>query len=165
VAMFGVNSRIPLDVIFPIPKSASVKWPEYVEELKKRLEKIYTFMRRQGNVAIQRATAYQSGRVRNATSVRVGDIVYYFSPRVTQDAAAKNSKKLALLWTGPYEVKEKISETLVKIYPLGEWAKRPKEMVTVIDKLRVIKVPLTEAQLRPQEQVDLDELEEELEDF
>ena len=62
-------------------------------------------MRANGRAAIGRATAYQTGRVMRANRVEVGDVVYYFSPRATRDDDNRISKKLALLWTGPYRAR------------------------------------------------------------
>ena len=103
-ALFGVNSRIPLDVIFPSPPGEDVKWPQYVQEQQSRLQEIYSFLRKKQSAAIQRATAYQSGRITKAAQVATGGTVYYFSPRVIRIRNQCSSKKLALLWTGPYAV-------------------------------------------------------------
>ncbi len=164
-AMFGINSRIPLDIIFPLPKEAREKWPEYVENLQKNLQQMYREMLQNTKQGIERATIYQTGKVSKPANVEVGNTVYYFSPRVTPTKGQKASRKLAILWTGPYEVFGKISDSLVKIRPLGSWAKNPREILTVVDKLRIMKLPLTENQLRPDTQVDLDEIEENLEDY
>ena len=69
--------------------------------------------------AIGRATSYQTGRVTCPKRVEVGDVVYYFSPRVARDADNRISKKLALLWTGPYRVVGKPSESLATLQPMG----------------------------------------------
>ena len=82
----------------------------------------YHKMRANGWAAIGRATAYQTGRVTRANWVEVGNVVYYFSPRVTRDADHRISKKLALLWTGPYRVVSKPSESLAALQPMGHWA-------------------------------------------
>jgi hypothetical protein len=62
-AMFGVNSRIPLDVIFPTPRGEPERWPDYVSNLQQNLQKIYDKMRTQGQIGLARATAYQTGKV------------------------------------------------------------------------------------------------------
>ena len=51
-ALFGVNSRIPLDVIFPSPPGEDVKWPQYIQEQQGRLQAIYSFMRKNQGAAI-----------------------------------------------------------------------------------------------------------------
>ena len=164
-ALFGVNSRVPLDVIFPGPPQERMQWPAYVQEKQQQLQEIYRFMREKQHSAVQRATAYQSGKVVKATRVEAGDAVYYFAPRVVRNKNAPVSRKLAILWTGPYKVVQKITETLAKISPFGEWAKNSREIVTTIDKLRVVRGPIPEGKLRPREQIDLDEIEEGLEDY
>ena len=119
-------------------------------------------MRANGRAAIGRATAYQTGRVTCANQVEVGDVVYYFSPRVTRDANNRISKKLALLWTGPYRVVGKPSESLADLQPMGHWARGDRELTTTVNKLRVVRGPMPEDRLAPRVQVNLDELEEDL---
>ena len=77
-------------------------------------------MREKQEAAVQRATAYQSGRVAKATKVEEGDVVYYFAPRVIRSKDVPVSRKLALLWTGPYKVVEKVTDSLAKITLFGE---------------------------------------------
>ena len=88
-----------------------------------------------------------------ANRVEVGDVVYYFSPRVTRDADNRISKKLALLWTGPYRVVGKPSESLATLQPMGHWARGDRELTTTVDKLRVVRGPVPEDRLAPQVQV------------
>ena len=121
--VFGVDSRVPLDVIFPPPPAAAKQWPEYVRDQQQQMQSIYQEMRANGRAAIGRATAYQTGRVTCANRVEVGDVVYYFSPRVTRDADNRLSKKLALLWRGPYRVVGKPSESLATLQPMGHWSR------------------------------------------
>lgn len=79
----GVDSRVPLDVIFPPPPAATKQLPEYVPNQQQQLQSIYQEMRANVRAAIRRATPYQAGKVTCANRVEVGDVVYYFSPRVT----------------------------------------------------------------------------------
>ena len=99
-----------------------------------------------------------------ANRVEVGDVVYYFSPRVARDADNRISKKLALLWTGPYRVVGKPSESLATLQPMGHWARGDRELTTTVDKLRVVRGPVPEDRLAPRVQVNLDDLEEDLND-
>jgi len=164
-AVFGSNSKIPLDIIFPMEDKPREKWPEYVEKLQKKIQQIHAQIRRHAKLGAQRATAFQSGKISQHKVYTVGDVVYYFSPRIDRVPGKRTSRKLTLLWTGPYEVKKKISDTLVLIYPLGEWAKNPREILTVIDKLRKLQKPIAEVIMRPDTQIDLDDIEETLEDY
>ena len=88
-------------------------------------------MRANWRAAFGRATAYQTGRVTRANQVEVGDVVYYFSPRVTRDDDNRISKKLALLWTGPYQVVGKPSESLATLQPMRHWAQSDREPTTM----------------------------------
>ena len=86
-------------------------------------------------------------------------------PRVTRDADNRISKKLALLWTGPYQVVGKPSESLATLQPMGHWARGDRELMTTVDKLQVVRGPVPEDRLAPRVQVNLDELEEDLDDY
>ncbi len=116
-ALFGINSRIPLDVIFPTPRGELEKWPDYVAGLQEKLQTIYEKMREQGELGLMRATAYQTGKVAKAIKIEEGDTVYYFSPRILPGTDRRTHKKLALLWTGPYQVRRVISDSLCIIHP------------------------------------------------
>ena len=78
--VFKVDSRVPLDVIFPPSPATTKQWPEYVRDQQQQMQSIYQEMQANGWAAIGRATAYQTGRVTRANRVEVGDVVYYFSP-------------------------------------------------------------------------------------
>ena len=95
----------------------------------------------------------------------MGDVVYYFSPRVTRDAKRLISKKLALLWTGPYGVVGKPSQSLATLQPMGHWARGDRELTTTVNKLQVVRGPVPEDRLAPRVQVNLDELEEDLDNY
>ena len=92
-------------------------------------------------------------------------MVYFFSPRVARDADNRISKKLALLWTGPYGVVGKPSESLATLHPMGHWARGDRELTTTVHKLRVVRGPVPEDRLALQVQVNLDELEEDLDHY
>jgi len=164
-AVFGADSRVPLDVVFPTPPAMDKQWPEYVRDQQRRLQDIYREMRASGQTAVGRATAYQTGRVTRANRVEVGDVVYYYCPRVTKDENRQLSRKLAILWTGPYRVNAKPSDSLVTLAAMGTWARNPREITTTVDKVRVIRGPIPEELLRAQRPVRMDELEEDLDDY
>ena len=163
--VFGMDSRVPLDVIFPPPPAATKQWPEYVCDQQQQLHSIHQEMRATRQIDNRRATANQTGKVTRANKVEVGDVVYYFSPRVTRDAERLISKKLALLWTGPYRVVRKPSKSLATIKPLGHWARGDQELTTTVDKLRVIQGAVPGDRLAIRVQINLDELEEDLDDY
>jgi len=164
-AVFGADSRVPLDVVFPTPPAMDKQWPEYVRDQQRRLQDIYQEMRASGQTAVGRATAYQTGRVTRANRVEVGDVVYYYCPRVTKDENRQLSRKLAILWTGPYRVNAKPSDSLVTLVAMGTWARNQREITTTVDKVRVIRGPIPEELLRAQRPVRMDELEEDLDDY
>ena len=69
------------------------------------------------------------------------------------------------MWTGPYRVVGKPSESLATLQPMGHWARGDRELTTTVDKLRVVRGPVPEDRLAPRVQVNLDELEEDLDDY
>ena len=60
--VFKVDSRVPLDVIFPPPLAATKQLPEYVLDQQQQQQSIYQEMRANGRAAIGRATTYQRGQ-------------------------------------------------------------------------------------------------------
>jgi len=49
--MFGADSRVPLDVIFPLPEGEVAQWPQFAKDQQKRLQEVYAFMRQNQEVA------------------------------------------------------------------------------------------------------------------
>ena len=47
--VFGVDSQVPLDIIFPPPPVATKQWPEYVPDQQQQLQSIYQEMRATGH--------------------------------------------------------------------------------------------------------------------
>ena len=156
-AMYGRNVRIPLDVYFPEDNLRQVNTlTSYVNKLSFKMERIHSRMVEQESLSIPVSNQIKSPRSKNP--ITPGDIVYYFSPR----GILNLSKKLTLRWTGPYRVLQKPTESMCIIYPVGNWATNPREIATLITKLRKINPEFSPT---IQEQVNLNLLpEEDLED-
>ena len=69
------------------------------------------------------------------------------------------------MWTWPYQVVGKPSESLATFKPMGHWARGDRELTTTVYKLQVVRGPVPEDRLAPRVQVNLDELEEDLDDY
>ena len=84
-------------------------------------------------------------------SIKLGDLVYQFSPR----AIVNLSRKLKLRWHGPYRVVKIISPSLCTIFPVGDWCIHKKEVKTLTSRLKRIN-PAYSQPLG--EMIDLDQL-------
>ena len=152
-AMYGRNVRIPLDVYFPENNfRQNETWTNYVSKLSSKMEEIHSRMTKKESLSIPVSNQVKSPRSKNP--IAIGDIVYYFSPR----GILNLSKKLTLRWTGPYRVLQKPTESMCIIYPKGNWATNPREITSLITKLRKINPEFSPV---VQEQVNLNLLPEE----
>lgn len=152
-ALYGRNVRIPLDVYFPEDNVRQINpWTNYIKGLSIKMEKIHSRMVQQERLSIPISNQVKAPRSRNP--IITGDIVYYFSPK----GILNLSKKLTLRWTGPYRVLQKPTESMCIIYPIGNWATNPREITTLITKLRKINPEFSPV---TQEQVNLNLLPEE----
>ena len=75
-----------------------------------------------------------SHRERSKDDIREGDSVYYFLSRVKPGL----SKKLNIRWLGPFTVRKRISDSLYVIFPQGKWASNPREISTIVSRLRKV---------------------------
>ena len=141
-ALFGINGRVPLDVLFPTPAERLETWSEFIEQSRTKIRTMHQAMREKIGIGIGRAAERARREQRGEKYLEVGDHVYYFSPQIQRSGTGQVHRKFAILWTGPYVVQKKVSESLFVIYPLGNWAKRPREIMAVIDKLSKIKPEL-----------------------
>jgi hypothetical protein len=71
---------------------------------------------------------------RRKTVLRKGDTVYWFLPRVEPGQASKLQRK----WMGPFTVRRVVSNSLLIIYPDGNWAKHPREIATITSRVRKV---------------------------
>ena len=92
---------------------------------------------------------------RGKDSIKLGDLVYQFSPR----SVVNLSRKLTLRWIGPYRVVEIISPSLCIIFPVGSWCIQKKEVRTLTSRIR--KIDPTYSQPLG-DMVDLDQLSEDV---
>ena len=147
-SLYGRNARLPLDVIFPDGHLQKQKtWTRYVSELSDKFEDIHLKMRTHEKLKIPFSNQRKS--LRSKPDLKMGDVVFYFSPR----GVLNLSRKLTLRWTGPYRIVNAPSEALSIIYPLGNWAVNKREIHSLNSRLKKV-----DPQFSPtvKEQVDLD---------
>ena len=65
-------------------------------------------------------------------ALKLHDLVWLFTPKVPSGV----SKKLHNLWTGPWTIKEVLSEVLFRIETTGAWSRKQINIVTRIDRLQ-----------------------------
>ena len=164
-ALFGVNGRVPLDLLFPTPSEKQEEWSEFIQQVRTRMRHIHQEMREKIGLGIGRAAERSRRERKGEKYLEIGDHVYYFSPQVPKSPQGQTTRKFAILWTGPYVIQRKISDSLFVIYPIGEWAKRPREITAVIDKLSKIRPELVRQIPTPTVKIDLDKLQVDDEDF
>ena len=116
--------------------------------LSKHIEDIHEEMVKHEQLCIPVSTEIKIPR--GPSSINLGDIVYYMSPR----GVINLSKKLTLRWTGPYKVTGTPSESLSVINPIGNWAVNKRELHVLTSRLRKV----DPAYCKPvNEQIDLDQ--------
>ena len=65
-------------------------------------------------------------------ALKLHDLVWLFTPKVPLGT----SKKLHNPWTGPWVIKEVVSELLFRITTTGAWSRKSITIVTSIDRLQ-----------------------------
>ena len=65
-------------------------------------------------------------------ALKLHDLVWLFTPKVPSGV----SKKLHNPWTGPWTIKEVLSEVLFRIETTGAWSQKQIKIVTGIDQLQ-----------------------------
>ena len=82
--------------------------------------------------------------------------MYYFLPRVKRG----QSTKLQTKWIGPFQIRRVISDSLIVIYPIGTWAIHPREISTIVSRVKKVDPNISSTGLFPsrREWLDLDTL-------
>ena len=162
-AVFGRRATLPVDLIFPLPRKEGISWSKYMENLKANFRDMAKKVCNNQTLHLERP----NHQARSPPAFSKGDCVYYFLGRVKPGL----SKKLTCRWLGPFQVTKVVSESLVTIYPLGSWAERPKEIATIVNRLRKVDPKFSMGDLHPSSRKridlplildDLDELNEAL---
>jgi len=152
-AMFGRNPRLPVDVVFPLSEEEPQKLSQYVQDLKERFNHIHRRMVQQEKAAIDLETGKKHGR--QNPEFAEGDIVYMFLATIKLNL----SRKLQNRWIGPWKIKKKISDSLVILFPLGNWAKNKRELACIVSRLKKVDPKLAIAsKIRNKKVIDLAEI-------
>ena len=88
-------------------------------------------MRQQLQLAVGRARLRYNNKLKGE-ALKPHDLVWLFTPKVPSGT----SRKLHNPWTGPWTIKEVLSEVLFRIETTGAWSRKPIDIVTSIDRLQ-----------------------------
>ena len=131
-AVFGHSPVMPVDLVFPLQRKEGVSWSKYVQELRGKYQRIMEAMCKIQNAALHISDPAIS--FRKKSDLKEGDSVYWFVPRVEPG----KSSKLQRRWLGPFMIRRIVSESLLVIYPSGNWSKRPREISTIVSRVRKV---------------------------
>jgi hypothetical protein len=130
-AMFGRNASASLEMVFgappTLPKDAADIY-EYTIHLRSRMAKAHAYVRKnmRGAVDRQRQAYYKDRQTYQPTQS-----VWLWMPRLRPG----QSRKFALFWTGPWQIKRQLNELMYEITPHHSWARQGSEAVS-IDRLK-----------------------------
>ena len=160
-AVFGHEATLPVDMIFPLKRKEGRSWSNYVEHLRLTYQRLYKRMCEHEMTTIALDSPHYQGR--SADEFKEDDLVYYFLGRISRGI----SKKLQSRWIGPFKIVRKVSESLVVIKPEGSWSSNPKEISTIVSRLRKVDKDLYYSELHPSRryQVDLPAILDDVEDL
>ena len=149
-AVFGRKIILPVDLVFPTKFHQDHSWSEQVECFKIRLHEMFDRMltKQQSSFAIA-AKNYQG---RSKPEIKVNDTVFYFVTQLSTNV----SKKLTTRWIGPFEVQKVVSDSLVIIYPKGDWAQNKRQMATIVNRLKKIEPEFLVQNAPVKDKIDLD---------
>ena len=138
-AVYFRKMPLPIDLLFPLHKEDGVRMTDHIQDLQEKLSDMCRKMTEHQRASFARDN--QRYQKRSEAPFKVGDKCYYF-------LASSNvalSRKLQKHWIGPFEVRRVVSEALVVIHPIGNWCKKPKEVPTIVNRLRkvVLDTPVT----------------------
>ena len=108
--MFGRQVRMPIDIMYgnPTPQPSTV--PQYVTDLRTRLEAAYRQVRERMSHKLERQKDLYDKRV-HGSPYEPGDLVWLHSPAVPRG----QSKKLHHSWAGPFRVVSKLSDAVYRV--------------------------------------------------
>ena len=107
--MFGREARLPVDLLFELPKSSS-SVSDYVTFLTESLNKAYELARVKVGMKQQRQTENYNQRI-HGKPFSENDLVWLHNPRVPRGS----HRKLRKTWNGPYKVVKRISDQNYRI--------------------------------------------------
>ena len=156
-AVFGRNPTLPIDLIFPLHTTESQSWSTHVEGLRSKFSTLCQKICQTQNTVISRENA--KFQARSKPEIVEGDTVFYFLAHINPGL----SKKLSKRWIGPFRVCKVISEALLVIYPIGTWARNPREISVIANRVHKVDLKLSVTSYDgADEPVDLSEISSEI---
>ena len=136
--LFGRDPTFALDLAFgppPYTQEEHKSEVEYVEKLRKDIERTHAWARRNMCETIRRQR--QSYFKDRPSPFAPGDRVWLFTPRVL-GAANKSTtrRKFNTYWTGPWSVKKQVNELCYELNPDTRWTFFQKSIVVSVDRLK-----------------------------
>ena len=127
--VYGREAALPLDLLYGQPYLKQQAVIPYVNKLRARLNVVFKLAREQQNLAIQRSRRlYQEKQ--EGGPLKVDDLVWLYTPK-----AGSTSRKLALHWTGPWQITQVLSPVLYRVKS-GTWNVNQVEVTAGLDRLR-----------------------------
>jgi hypothetical protein len=128
-AMFGRNASASLEMVFgappTLPQDAADMY-EYTTHLHSRMAKAHAYVRKNMRSAVDRQRQAYYRQTYQPTQP-----VWLWTPRLRPG----QSRKFALYWTGPWQIKLQLNELIYEITPHHSWARQGLEAVS-IDRLK-----------------------------
>ena len=113
--LYGREPTLPLDVKYTMPMECPATVRDHLSMSITKLETVR-------GIAITNLTEHknqmksQYDKTARLETFEVGDVVFVYCPHVKAHA----SKKLSMLWTGPYFIAQKVSQVLYKVRRLSD---------------------------------------------
>ena len=111
--MFGREISLPLDVMMAdkeTEEEEKIQYGQFISNLEDHLTQAYREFRTQLGIAQRRKKGNYDKGIKEK-QFQPGEMVFLFSPQLKQTEASK----FHLLWTGPYVIKERITDVTYKI--------------------------------------------------
>ena len=131
-AVFGRKVLLPVDCIFPTKLVKERSWSSQIEEFKLRLHDMFEQMCKQQQSHFDISNRNYQGR--SKLEFKEKDTVYFFMTQLNHPI----SRKLTTRWVGPFEIQKVVSDSLVVIYPKGDWAFNKRQIATITNRLRKV---------------------------
>lgn len=115
VMMLGRELRLPVDLMFGQPPNSTATVPEYIDNLRERMNIIHEFARK--NLKIESAKMKTRYDARSShRRYEEGDHVWLYNPKKKKGL----SPKLQSDWDGPYLVLRRINDVVYRIRRIGK---------------------------------------------
>jgi hypothetical protein len=162
-AMFRRNASASLEMVFGAPPTLPgnvADMYKYTTNLRNRIAKAHAYVRKNMRSAVdrQRQAYSKDQRIYQPTQP-----LWLWTPRLRPG----QSRKFALHWTGPWQIKKQLNELMYEITPHHSWARQGSEAVS-IDRLKpfhAMYLDALEYHCPPDPKADLKMLGDELSEF